>query len=42
MSTMCSQDGREDWLGFFIGERRAGYEGLQEGTVAVVILGVTT
>lgn len=41
MFTVGGQDGREDWFGFFIGEGRAGYECLQEGTVAVVVLGIT-
>lgn len=35
--TMCCEDGGEDWLGFFVGERRANEEGLQEGPVGVVV-----
>lgn len=37
---MGGQDGREYWLGFFIGKSRAGYKGLQEGAVAVVVLDI--
>ena len=39
--TMGGQDGRKYGLGFLIGESRAGYEGLQESTVAVIVLAVS-
>lgn len=38
--TVGGQDGGEDGLGFVVGEGGSGEEGLQEGAVAVVILGV--
>ena len=39
--TMGGQDGCKYGLGFLKGESRAGYEGLQESTVAVIVLAVS-